>query len=312
MKKKLLLFLLFAPITTVLAQITTVNARFITSVGCEIGVDDEMSSNNVFEKELLSGTHIVIIKYNGEVVKREEIEVPDVGSFTKEIPITGKVFVSSPIKDVTVFVDGTEKGKAPITLELLGNHDITLRYINKKYKPYSENITVQPFDEIERDCQLKVNNRPWKYNWFFLPQVALPTKRIKDAKFGLMFGTVKTIGFYVKGIYGCYAKETTEKGWFTGETATNYWAAAGGLMVNVIKPLYLYSGVGYGERETGYELLGNKYYFEYEDDDYPIYDVSNILYDFGAMFSFGHFALNIGASKIEKEWILNCGVGVKF
>lgn len=73
MKKKLLLFLLFAPITTVLAQITTVNARFITSVGCEIGVDDEMSSNNVFEKELLSGTHIVIIKYNGEVVKREEI-----------------------------------------------------------------------------------------------------------------------------------------------------------------------------------------------------------------------------------------------
>lgn len=60
MKKKLLLFLLFAPITTVLAQITTVNARFITSVGCEIGVDDEMS-NNVFEKELLSGTHIVIL-----------------------------------------------------------------------------------------------------------------------------------------------------------------------------------------------------------------------------------------------------------
>lgn len=51
MKKKLLLFLLFAPITTVLAQITTVNARFITSVGCEIGVDDEMSSNNVFEKD---------------------------------------------------------------------------------------------------------------------------------------------------------------------------------------------------------------------------------------------------------------------
>ncbi len=47
MKKKLLLFLLFAPITTVLAQITTVNARLITSVGCEIGVDDEMSSNNV-------------------------------------------------------------------------------------------------------------------------------------------------------------------------------------------------------------------------------------------------------------------------
>ena len=119
--------------------------------------------------------------------------MPDVVSFTKEIPITGKVFVSSPIKDVTVFVDGTEKGKAPITLELLGNHDITLRYINKKYKPYSENITVQPFDEIERDCQLKVNNRPWKYNWFFLPQVALPTKRIKDAKFGLMFGTRLTM-----------------------------------------------------------------------------------------------------------------------
>lgn len=50
MKKKLLLFLLFAPITTVLAQITTVNARFITSVGCEIGVDDEMSSNNVLRR----------------------------------------------------------------------------------------------------------------------------------------------------------------------------------------------------------------------------------------------------------------------
>ena len=53
MKKKLLLFLLFAPITTVLAQITTVNARFITSVGCEIGVDDEMSSNNVFKYYVL-------------------------------------------------------------------------------------------------------------------------------------------------------------------------------------------------------------------------------------------------------------------
>ena len=312
MKKLLLFFLLFAPLMSVFAQITTVNVRITTSEGCKIGLDDDMSLNNVYEKEILSGIHTVVIKYNGEVVKREDIEVPSTTNFTKEIPVTGKVSVSSPIKNVTVLVDGTEKGQAPITLELLGKHDLTLRYINKKYKPYSENLTVLPFDEIERNCQLKINTRPWKYNWFFLPQVALPTTKIEDAKFGLMLGCVKTVGFYIKGIYGCYADETSERGWFTGKTGINYWSAAGGLMVNVIKPLYLYAGVGGGKRETGYEVLGNKYYFEYDDEDYPIDEASGLLIDFGAMFSFGHLALNIGASTLANEWILNCGIGVKF
>ena len=51
---------------SVFAQITTVNVRITTSEGCKIGLDDDMSLNNVYEKEILSGIHTVVIKYNGE------------------------------------------------------------------------------------------------------------------------------------------------------------------------------------------------------------------------------------------------------
>ena len=55
------------------AQITMVNVSLETDEGAIIGLDDEMSANNVFQKEIVSGQHTLIIKYNDEVVRREVI-----------------------------------------------------------------------------------------------------------------------------------------------------------------------------------------------------------------------------------------------
>lgn len=139
------------------AQITMVNVSLETDEGAIIGLDDEMSANNVFQKEIVSGQHTLIIKYNDEVVKREVIDIPAGDSFNAEYPISGKVNIEASPK-AFVIVDGNEVGQTPLSLDLLGMHNVKVRYANKKYKPVEESLNVLPMDNIERKYQKRTKD----------------------------------------------------------------------------------------------------------------------------------------------------------
>lgn len=297
------------------AQITVVSVKLETNKGATIGLDDEMSSNNVFTKEVLSGQHTLIIMYNNEVVKRETIEIPPETAFNKTYSIGGTVNVNSTPTGI-VNVDGRNYGTTPTTIELLGQHTICVRYENKKYKPVSETLTILPFESIDRAYDLKKNKRPWKYSWMLLPQVTFPTDDIKDMKYGIMIARAKIIGWYVKGTFGFASIKsgyTPSYGdvWPTGKYRVMYIDACGGLMLNIFKPLYIYGGAGIGIRRIGYQDYDGTYY---RIDDFA--ESQNVdcgfAADFGLLFNFGHLALNGGCTLLNGKMAVHAGVGVKF
>ena len=317
MINKILLSILLSFFSIVVnAQISVVNVTLETTKGATIGLDDEMSATNVFEKEVVAGQHTLVIKYNDEVVKRENIDIPAGAEFKETISIGGKVNISSEPSGI-VSVDGKDFGPTPTTVDLLGSHDIKVRYQSKKYKPSTETLNVLPLENIDRMYELKKSNRPWKYSWILLPQVTLPTDDTKDMKFGVMIARAKIIGWYIKGTFGFASMDHAEDLsdiWPTGEHRVMYFNACGGLMLNLFKPLYIYGGGGIGTRRIGYEdYSGKNYYFSnhYENETGNNAD-TDFAADFGLLFNFGHFALNGGCTLLKGKVAVNAGIGIKF
>ena len=296
------------------AQISVVSVTLETDKGATIGLDDEMSATNVFSKEILSGQHTLIIKFNNEVVRSEVIDIPAGEAFRETYPIAGKVRISSnPIG--TVSIDGKDLGSTPATVGLLGKHTIQVRYKNKKYKAASEVVNVLPMENIDCAYELKKNKRPWKYSWMILPQVTFPTTNTEDMKFGLMIARAKIVGWYVKGTLGFDSIELldgdrsdlAEDVWPTGAYKVHYVNACAGLMLNVFKPLYLYGGAGIGWKKIGYQGYNGTYYC-------PSSDMADLCVasDFGLLLNIGHLAINGGCTLLDGKWAVNAGIGIKF
>lgn len=297
-----------------MAQISVVSVTVETSEGAIIGIDDEMSSTNIMTKELTSGIHTVVVKYNNEIVKREDIDVPVGEVFNKKFPIAGIVNVTStPI--ATVSVDGRDVGKTPAKIEMLGNHNIKVRYESKKYKPISDRITVSPFENIDRSYELMKSKRPWKYSWMILPQVTFPTNDAKDMCFGLMIARAKRVGWYVKGVFNHVSNQYLDDNyelnviWPTGNHKVSYKNACGGFMVNIFSKAYLYVGCGYGWQKICYEGYDGKYYCYGNDNN------RGFLLDGGLLVNLGSVAINVGYSHLHdmtRATAVNAGIGVKF
>ena len=303
------------------AQISVVNVTLETTKGATIGLDDEMSTTNVFTKEVVSGQHTLVIKYNNEVVKRENIDIPAGAEFKEIFSIGGKVNINSEPSGI-VSVDGKDFGPTPTTVDLLGSHAIKVRYQSKKYKPSTETLNVLPLENIDRMYELKKSSRPWKYSWMLLPQVTLPTDDVKDAKFGFMVARARIVGWYIKGTVGWVSMDRDYSDsyiWPTGKHKVKYMNICGGFMLNIFKPLYLYGGGGFGVRHTGYEDYGGTYY--HFDCDYYHFDCDSdedgndtdgaFVADFGLLFNFGRFVFNGGCSHLAGKMAVNIGVGIK-
>lgn len=297
------------------AQIAVVSVNIETDKGATIGLDDEMSSTNIFTKDVVSGQHTLVIMYNNEVVKRETIDIPAGAAFNETYSIGGTVNINSTPTGI-VSVDGKDFGSTPTTIDLLGQHTIHVRYENKKYKPVSETLNILPLENIERTYDLEKDKRPWKYSWMLLPQVTFPTDDTKDMKFGVMIARAKIIGWYIKGTFGFVSMDETHgisDIWPTGEHRVKYINACGGLMFNLFKPLYIYGGGGIGIRHIGYEDYGGKYYYFYDSNEKDNNDTdSSFAADFGLLVNLGHLALNGGCTLLNSKMAVNVGIGVKF
>lgn len=310
-----LLALLLMPLTGA-AQISLVKVKVTTNPGAQIGIDDEMSDTNTFSKELVSGEHEVTIRYNGDVVKRESIDVPVGEFYNEDFDISGKLNVNST-PEAIVILDGEEIGNTPQSVGLLGPHSLKVKYKNKAYsatKP--ETFNVSPFDNIERNYTLKRNKHAHEWRWHILVEGVLPTTDFGDVQPGFMVAFAKVIGFYVKGTCGLYWKNIGDSDrviWSESkEHKSNYFHGIGGLMYNIIRPLYIYAGAGYGE----FHVWRKSVFGDFVKTEYT----KGPVIDLGLMYTYKHLSLTAGASYMvcedmgntDKIISANIGIGVSF
>lgn len=301
-----MLLLFVSAASGISAQISLIKVKVETNTGAQIGIDDDMSATNIYEKELVSGEHIVIVKYNGNVVKREVISIPPGGAYNQKFEIGGNVKIDSK-PEAILSLDGVEVGNTPQELNLLGQHSIGVRYKTKQYKPVNETFNVSPLENIERIYLLKKKKHAYEWKWHLLVQGFLPTTKVNDVQPGLMIGFAKVIGFYAKGSIGVLydikqEPESWEPIWGVGKHACNFLSGGGGLMYNIFQPLYVYAGAGYGEFKAGQK----DYFGNYIQTD----SFSGVYYEAGLIFSYKKLAINAGCMMCDGNFIVNAGIGV--
>ena len=137
--------------------------------------------------------------------------------------------------------------------------------------------------------------------------------------YGLMVGFVKKFGGYLRAksdfVFGletsgeCDAQGNIEglQAWLTGNAKTSRWAITAGGMVQVLSPLYVCAGVGYGQRTLAWENAEGGYY------KVSTSSFSGLEAEVGLVFRLGAFAVSAGVqSNSVKYWEANLGVGVMF
>ena len=136
--------------------------------------------------------------------------------------------------------------------------------------------------------------------------------------YGLMVGFVKKHGAFLRAksdfsfisTHGACDENGLIDGhmpWYTGKSAKKRWAVTAGYVARVAKPLYLYGGVGYGQRVLAWERQDGSY-VEYQENTYK-----GIEAELGVMGRFGIFALSAGVQTNSFKYMeFNVGVGVMF
>ena len=156
---------LLAPITFVLSPPSahvTVDGRPMT-----------LTAQNTLE--LASGSHTVDVSADGYESQRREVTVaagvPSTVEFRlKVIPRTGKVRVTSSQSGTRVFVDGTDRGLAPLELELAaGGHQLEARADG--YETYRGELVLAAGQERNVDLEMRLppadTGRPVYKRWWF-------------------------------------------------------------------------------------------------------------------------------------------------
>lgn len=205
--------------------------------------------------------------------------------------------------------------------ELDGTYSIETTDKAKKVKVYYAGMQTE-VERIKPDMIVELSTTNWwkaqpdKYRWLVSLQGAFPVEDASDPSFGLMFGRVKNIGWYVKGVYR--PTQSTEyelnyhdygyNRWFTGKDNHSYWAAIGGFIVRLGCPIHLYAGAGYSERVVAWEMADGKYAERHKFG-------GEVAIDCGIMMRFGRWAVNGGVLMDTDDMdycIGNFGIGYCF
>ncbi len=154
-----------------------------------------------------------------------------------------------------------------------------------------------------------------KLRTMLLPLVGIGS----DFSYGLMLGVVKKTGWYFKAKYDFKSVQTdtecdkdgnTTGGdpfWFTGEKATSRLALTTGMLFRLGKPMYLYTGAGFGYRKMAWETADGQW-AECKDLSY-----SGIEADLGIVFRAKNVAFAVGAQTNSfKYWEGTLGIGFIF
>lgn len=228
-------------------------------------------------------------------------------------PIPGaKVMIVGSSESVITELDGTFRIESPTRAE-----KVQVFYAGM----HSKTQTVKPDMVIKLTQITWWNTQPETYNWFVSLQGAFLGKGVKNPAFGLMFGRVKTLGWYVKGIYRpgkstdldyvSYSEESDLMTgyWTTGKSKRGFYAATAGVLVRLQCPIHLYAGLGYANHKVAWELADGTYAKNTE------YSYSGMALDYGLLLRVNRFSVNGGVLMSLAggcHFIGNVGVGVFF
>lgn len=139
-----------------------------------------------------------------------------------------------------------------------------------------------------------------------------------QGSYGLMVGFVKKHGAFLRAksdfnfisTSAACAEDGLIDGrmpWYTGKSEKKRWAITAGYVARVAKPLYVYGGLGYGERVLAWERQDGSL-VEYENASYK-----GLEAEVGLIARFGIFALSAGVQTNSFKYMeFNVGVGVLF
>lgn len=277
----------------------SVTIRLETSAGAEIGIDGDISSTNILHKKVAMGKHVVTVKFGSSFMKEYELEVNPGDEHTYRYPINGKVDIQTTPAGASVFIDGLPQGKAPLAVEMLGDHNIRIEADPLVYYDLTERISVNPFENLTRNFTLA--KRPPR-----LYGMAMATW--SPSGLGGFLGICRRFGAYMRfetslGGTG-FGNLSPVENLPEGETPTGpgyyhkddhtYSSFTTGMMMRCHKYVYAYVGAGYGE-------YAQKYALDTEVDNPP--SATPELYPYGSK----GCALDLGAILKWKALLVSCG-----
>lgn len=152
-----LLLLMTITVCASWAQTVTdsVKIKIETSAGAEIGIDGEVSSTNIMSIKVPVGKHKVNVNYGESFHKEYEINVEIGGQTTFTFPILGKLNITAEPAGSKIYLNGSYRGVAPITLELIGKNTITAKNDPKVWYDEEKTVEIGFMSESSLDFTLK-------------------------------------------------------------------------------------------------------------------------------------------------------------
>lgn len=157
-----------------------------------------------------------------------------------------------------------------------------------------------------------------KLNMWVMPVLSFHPSQLS---YGLMIGAMKRTGGYLKVKYSfskvssdsfeCddegVSKEDGQERWYTGRTQKSRMAVTGGVVQQVWQPVYLYAGVGYGNRTQVWETVSGSWG---KNKDHSF---SGVEAEIGGIVALGHVVFSLGMQTNSFKYLEgNVGVGVIF
>lgn len=227
-------------------------------------------------------------------------------------PIPGaKVVVAGGTESVITELDGTFRLESQTPVRKIEVFYSGMQSKTQEVKP----------DMVVRLSRTNIwNRKPDKAGWIISAQAAFPENGIKNPSYGLMFGRVKNLGWYVKGLYSpgkstdidyvAYPEESEQVSyWTTGEENRSFHSATAGIVARMFCPIHIYAGAGYANRKVAWQLADGSY------AKHTGYSYSSVAVDFGLMLRLGMFTVSGGSIMCLNNgctFVGNVGVGVCF
>lgn len=166
--------------------------------------------------------------------------------------VKGRLHVDCQQQGATVWVDGVKQGTVPLTLELLGEHNIRVENDINHYYRSTELVDFTPGMDQSRTYTLKA--MPHKSYGFLMAQYGVSHK-----DFGMMLGVCRNWGFFVsaRGTFGGedghspYNLVLTEPVPITKLTNPSHFGISAGIMRRIANFLFVYLGAGYADHSPG-------------------------------------------------------------
>lgn len=256
------LFLFHSPGHAQKPAADSVRVSISTSQGAEIGIDGDMSSTNMLRKKIAVGNHTVTVKLGSSFKRDFPLKVTLEGNHQYDFPISGKLKVDGTPAGRIVYIDGMPQGKSPVTIDLLGEHNLRVGGDELTFFDYNQRVNVPPFGNEAVNYTLA--KRPPRLYGMAIANYSL------SGGYGATLALCRRWGAFLRA--GFNAADTGERlGTYqdgsqfgTGiyeKTSGSQQVVSTGLMFRAHKYAYVYVGGGYGEYKAVYEPVkgGNEY-----------------------------------------------------